>query len=377
MRRVVFVTTVITHYRAPFHERVRSNLASLGISYELVHSAPQGAEAVKQDTISLPWATVVPAKHWFGGRAVWQSIWPLVREAELVVLGQENRLLHNYILQILPRAFRPRLALWGHGRNFQARIPSSHAERWKRYWARRADWWFGYTNETRSHVEGLGFPRHKITVFNNTIDTSEMRRLATTVSYERQEERRHELGLVGKNVAIFVGGLYPDKRLAFLVEAAVRVRSRLTDFELIIVGSGTELSSMRALAERHQWIKILGPRFGIDKVELMSLAHLFLMPGLLGLAILDAAVMGLPTITTDYPWHSPEIAYLKPGVTGVKVSNWKDAGAYSDAIITILRDQKTLNNMAEAARAVGRTLTIEAMADKFTAGLLDAIKMVP
>ena len=55
----------------------------------------------------------------------------------------------------------------------------------------------------------------------------------------------------------------------------------------------------------------------------MRMSKLFLMPGLLGLAVLDAEVMGLPVVTTRYPWHSPEIAYLRDGETGVIVDAWR------------------------------------------------------
>lgn len=373
LRRVVFITAILTHYRVGFHERVRATLAAAGVTYDLVYSAPRGAEAAKQDTIDLTWAIRRPARYWLGGRAVWQSIWPVMRKADLVVLGQENRFLHNYLVQLVPRAFRPRIGFWGHGRNFQARNPNSRAERWKRFWAIRVHWWFAYTEETRRHVESLGFPADRITVFDNAVDTTELSQLAAAITPSRQYERRHELGLMGRNVAIFVGGLYSDKRLDYLIDAAVRVRARVPDFELIVAGGGSELGRLRALAVPHSWIKVVGPRFGADKAELMSIACIFLMPGLLGLAILDAAVMGLPTITTAFPWHSPEIAYLQPGVNGLIVDEWEDVDAYALVVSELLGDHERLAAMAAAARATAGRLSIEAMANQFVDGVFRAL----
>jgi L-malate glycosyltransferase len=40
-----------------------------------------------------------------------------------------------------------------------------------------------------------------------------------------------------------------------------------------------------------------------------------LMPGLVGLAVLDAFADGIPRVTTVIEYHSPEIEYLVPGRT--------------------------------------------------------------
>lgn len=373
MSRVVFITAVVTHYRVAFHEQVRATLAVAGVTYDLVYSAPQGAEAAKRDTVSLPWATQVPVRPMLGGRAVWQSIWPKLRGADLVVLGQENRFLHNYLLQLAPRALRPRIALWGHGRSFQARNPNSLAERWKRTWAKRADWWFGYTEETRRHIEALGFPGNRITVFNNSVDTWQVRNMVDAVTQQRLHALRGELGLAGAHVGVFVGGIYPDKRMAFLIEAADLIRRKIPDFELLVIGGGSDMPVVEQLAASRPWLHVMGPRFGVEKVELMMLGQLFLMPGLVGLAILDAGTAGLPMATTRFPWHSPEIAYLDPGVNGIMVDDWQDSQAYADAVVEVLANPNRLETMRDNARALGRTYTIEAMARNFSDGVLRAL----
>lgn len=373
MGKVVFITAILTHYRRAFHEQVRERLAQAGHSYELIYSAPTGAEASKGDTITLPWATMVPSYGVQRFNLLWQSALGKVSGADLVILGQENRFLVNYLLQILPRSWRPALALWGHGRNFQARNPRSLGERWKRLWATRCEWWFAYTHGSGRHVLSLGFPAERITVFNNAVDTAETRDKAAAVTELRLQELRRELGLVGTNVAIFVGGLYEEKRLDFLVAAARVIRSGLPDFELLVVGGGPELDRLRALAEPYAWIKVTGPRFGTEKIELMRLARLFLMPGLVGLAILDAGAAGLPTITTAYPYHSPEIEYLRDGLNGLIVADWQNHEAYAEAITDLLREPERLTRLAFEASASTESLTSRAMADRFVEGVISAL----
>ena len=374
-RRVVFITPVITHYRLKFHELMRVHLNAAGVRYDIVCGVPDAHEAAKGDLVTPDWVKTIPQKrlHLGGAMLSYHPVFSAIRSADLVIIMQENKHLQNYVLQLLPGWLRPRLGIMGHGRNFQARNPDRVGERWKRIWAKKVDWWFGYTEETRQHVESLGFPKEKITVFNNSVDTSRMRGLVDAVTPERLAERRAELDLVGAHVGVFVGGIYPDKRMQFLIDAADRIRSRIADFELIVVGGGSDLPLVRQLAETRPWLKVMGPRFDRDKVELMLLGQIFMMPGLMGLAILDAGVAGLPVATTAFPWHSPEIAYLDPGQNGVMVQAWEDPAAYADAVAALLTDPARLAAMGEAVRAMAARYSIEAMAENFARGILAAL----
>lgn len=374
-RRVVFLTPVVTHYRLKFHELLRAKLASEGVVYDIICGAPNAEETKKGDLVEPDWVTKVSQKRFRLGstRLDLQPVFAQARGADLVILMQENKHLQNYLYQILPSSMRPKLGMMGHGRNFQSRNPSGKGESWKRFWATKVDWWFGYTEETRRHLISLGFPTDRITVFNNSIDTSRLREQVAAVTPERLANARAELGIVGRHVGIFVGGIYPDKRMPFLVNAAERIRKAVPDFEMVVVGGGADLPIIKELAHTRPWIRVLGPRFGQEKVELMMLSHVFLMPGLMGLAILDAGVAGLPIATTRFPWHSPEIAYLEPGTNGVVVDDWENPQAYADAVTGILADPAKQKAMSAEARAMADRYSIEQMAENFGDGILRAL----
>lgn len=378
-RRVVAITHTVFHYRAPFHERVRRNLAVDSIDYVVIHGQPDRTEGKKGDTASLSFGKSIRNRYFYRGHQplIWQPALAEALKSDLLVIIHENRLLINYPLQLLRRVMGLKVALFGHGRNFQSRDPEGKQERLKRWTALRADWWFGYTEETRRHLESLGFPSNCITVFNNAVDTSAVREAASGVTATRLAERRAELGLSKGPVGIFVGGLYEDKRLPFLIEAIDLIRKRVPDFQLIVVGGGVAFPDLERLASDRPWIKVVGPRFGTDKVELMRLACVFLMPGLLGLAVLDAGAAELPTITTDFPWHSPEIAYVEHDVNGLVVTGWEDPLAYADAVADLLEDKPRLAAMTAAASQLATRYTIEAMADRFAEGVRAALAVQP
>lgn len=339
----------------------------------MIYSDPPEENRLKDDTVEMPWNVKVPVYRLFGARLLLQRAWREAWGADLIIVQQESRLVLNYLLSIGSALGLVRLSYFGHGRNFQSRRPNGIAERWKAFWALRCNWWFGYTEETRRHIESLGFPPERITVFNNSVDTAEIRQVAATISPSEIAEAKIAVGSTGDQVAIFVGGLYADKRLDFLVQAADLVRAEVADFELIVVGGGTDQPKLELLAASRPWLIVTGPRFGRDKAALMLGAKLFLMPGLVGLAILDAAALSLPMVTTAFPWHSPEIAYLQNGVNGVVVDAWEDPQAYASAVIELLRDDASRSSMAAAARGTAEIHTVESMAERFAGGILQAL----
>jgi glycosyltransferase involved in cell wall biosynthesis len=374
-RKVVSITHTVFHYRKEFHELVHARLKAQGVDYVVVYGQPDRRESKKGDTVDLSFGKKITNRYFYkdGNPIIWQ---PAVREAlsaDLIIIIQESRLLINHLLQVLRPVMGLKIALFGHGKNFQSRKPNSLGERVKRFWSMRCDWWFGYTSQTARIIEGLGFPKDRITIFNNAIDTASLRREAEQVTAADLDRIRAKFGLSDGNVGIYVGGIYSDKRLDFLVEAGVKIRALIPDFKLILVGGGPDLEQLRLLAAPHPWVHVTGPCFGREKVELLMLAKVFLMPGLVGLAVLDALVLGLPMITTDYPHHSPEIAYLEPGRTGEIVSDWESSSAYADAVIALLGDPARLAMMAAAAKDSAKNYTVEAMAERFANGVLAAL----
>lgn len=374
MKRVAYIFPTLHHYRAPFHEHLRRLLAVHNIEYTVVYSDPNEENRRKRDTIDIPWAQKVGCTALPGGMIYQHGLSEALR-ADLVIVQQENRLALNYLLYLASIAGIKKVAFFGHGRNFQSRNPNSYAERWKRFWATKVDWWFGYTEETRQHVKSLGFQAERITVFNNAVDTSEVRTLIAAVTAERLAERRIEFDIQSQHVGVFVGGLYADKRLTFLIQATESIRARIPEFVLIVAGGGDELPLLYELAATRPWIKVMGPRFGADKIELMMLGQLFLMPGLVGLAVVDAGAATLPTVTTAFPFHSPEIAYIENGRNGIIVQDWENPQAYADAVVDLFDDPARLASMRLSAERMAQMLTIEAMADRFTEGVLKALTL--
>jgi len=288
-----------------------------------------------------------------------------VNKADLIVLTPENKLISNLPEQY-GRRF-PRAALWGHGANLQGN-PKSLRERFKRIVARRADWWFGYTDMSVPLIQQTGFPANRITVLNNSVDTTEMTQMRRCSTPDRLNALRRSIGLNGDRIGVFVGSLYSEKRIAFMLDAAVEIRKTLPDFEFLIIGGGPDESVVTRFCAQNSWAHYLGVRKGQDKVDAVALASLMLNPGLVGLGILDSFVCGVPMITTDCGLHSPEIAYLQDGLNGRMTTNTLDA--FVKGAVEVLANEAIRDQLRAGCAASAERYTVENMARNFADGVL-------
>jgi len=370
-RSVLIIQEHLPHYRVPFFEQLRKDLSAHGVSLQLIFS-PKTRESLLPGY--LPWARPVPI-HWFGSMG-WQNVFPHVKGISLVIAPQETKYAVLPLLMILRKWGGWKFAFWGHGKNFQSIHPNSFSERWKRFISRRADWWFAYNNLSARVVRDLGFPENKITVVMNSIDTSSLIQARDSVTPSQQNDLRKELGISSKNIGIYTGGLYPQKRISFLLQACRIVRKKIPDFEMIVIGRGPDDALVVETAKREPWLRYLGAKGDTEKAPYWSLANVCLMPGLVGLAVLDSFAFGVPMVTTTYPYHSPEIDYLIHGKTGWICDSWQDPAQYADAIAALLSDSNRLTAMKLACREEAGHYSIQTMSSLFCKGIMDCLGLL-
>jgi len=367
---VLAIVANIKQYRAVLYTQLAVRLASAGIDLRVAYSDSHDAEALKADSIDLPAPLGLKVPRWYmlGGRLLLQRI-PLqeLRRADLIIVVQSNGYLLNYPLLLASRLGLKRVAYWGHGYNHQAN-PAALAERFRRIFLRQSDWWFSYTQRTADYLLGHGVAAERITVINNAIDTTAFAAQVAAVTATEIRSLRSELVLPEQaRIGVFCGSLYGHKHIPFLLDACARIQARLPEFVLAVAGAGPGAELLRAARGHLPWLRYLGPQFGRTKAILFRSAEVFLNPGLVGLAILDSFAAGLPFITSDLPIHSPEIAYLEPGVNGLVVPYSPDQWAAS--VVSLLCDPGRLAAMGRAAAITSGKYTVEKMAQNVAEGI--------
>jgi glycosyltransferase involved in cell wall biosynthesis len=369
--RCAIVYKTLPHYRRSFFELLRRELERDGIDLVLVHGKPFGMSQQKRDWGELPGAIVIENRVWrFGtSEVIWQPCLPLLRGCDLVIAEQASRLLVNYVFHLWSAIGYRKFALWGHGRNMQVHSVAPAAEWLKRWLLRSCDWWFAYTAETRRFLEARGVAPERVTCVDNAVNAAELVDAADHVDPERVSALRGRFGLAGRNVALFIGSFYAEKRLPFLIEACRSIRKAVPDFEMIFIGAGPEEGLLRAAAADLPFLHVAGQVKEADKLPFFAVSKLLLMPGLVGLAITDAINFGVPIVTVDLPYHSPEIEYLRHRKNGLLLPRSSTADDYAGAVARLLLDEPARRLLRDGCREERFRYTADAMAQRFATGV--------
>lgn len=370
MTKVVILQYRLLHYRVDFFDLLRERCLSLGIDLHLVHGQASRRESVKKDEGTLPWAVKVHNRFFeFGARdLVWQPFPHKMRDAALVVVMQENRILSNYPLLLWRHFGKAKIAYWGHGINFQSEAPSGLREKWKHFLLTRVDWWFAYTQMTVDLLNSAHYPMANTTCLDNAIDSKGFIEQLNSFTDPDVRAAKKILGFHPSSpVGLFCGSLYPDKKLDLLIESADYIRKQIPDFNVVIIGDGPSLPFLEEAATSRPWMQLLGVQKGFAKALHFRMADVMLNPGLVGLHIVDAFCAGLILCTTDTARHSPEVVYLKDGINGLMTNDRVED--YGQAIVDLLSDPERLGQMQDASFTESTRYTMENMASNFATGI--------
>jgi glycosyltransferase involved in cell wall biosynthesis len=368
LKKVLIIQAQMIQYRVPFFTKLGEALRQDGIDLTVAYSDPLNRRG-NNDHCDLPSDSGSKVRgYWvLGGRALYQPLLGEVVAADLVIAQEANRLLLNYLLAALSTLGTKRVAFWGYGQNIDA-SPSDLSEKVRRRIVSKVDWYFAYTRGAAKYLASNGLRPEAITVVANAIDTREFTDLMENTSEADVVLKKREFGIEEKaNVGLFCGVLNPDKGIGFLLDAADVIRAQSHGFHLIVIGGGQEEERLRAAAQTRPWIHYVGPQFGAQKALFFKMADVFLLPGYVGLAILDAFAAGLPLLTTNIPFHRPEIEYLEHGANGLMTVNTVEE--YAANVIALFSDPAALRSLREGALASAREYSIDAMVRNFRAGI--------
>lgn len=375
MIKVVILQHRLLHYRTKFFDQLRAACAQRSIQLELVHGQASRRERVKKDEGSLPWAHRVKNRFVEIGERdlVWQPYPAALKNADLVVVMQESRILSNYPL-LLSRLWSGRkLAYWGHGKNFQSDAPTGLRERWKNFLLNRVDWWFAYTSMTVDILKAAGYPASQITQLDNAIDSSRFKADLAAWSGAEVEAEKLRLGIAtGAPLGVFCGSLYPDKRLDLLIAASDLIRQKMPDFALVVIGDGPSMPLMRDATTTRPWLHLLGVRKGLEKALYFRMGDVMLNPGLVGLHIVDAFCAGMVMMTTRTARHSPEVAYLRDAENGVYCGDTPEQ--YAQGVLEVIQSPERLAKMKAISLADSNHYTLENMVKNFADGIEAAVR---
>jgi glycosyltransferase involved in cell wall biosynthesis len=264
------------------------------------------------------------------------------------------------------------------------------AELAKRALVRRAAGFLVPGKAAAEYVRSLGAPEDRIAIAPNAADTSIFMAQQGLSGSEPQSPNRGDLGLdssaksekkcdesrdsgsepqspASRCVFICVSRLSREKGVDVLVRAMDGV-----DATLLVVGDGPDDGLVRSLAPPN--VSFAGRVSRDELPALYAHSDVFVMPSrseTWGMAMQEAAAVGLPLIATDAPGAAHDL--IEDGVNGYRVPV-EDAGALHDALVRAAADPAWRERARIRTLELARGYTPEAWAEA-VANL--AVKIVP
>jgi len=339
----------LPHYRIDFFETLRKNAYEENIFLDVYFGQPRADEISKCDSGHNHWAKALNINYINNSR-IGKIAGGLPSGYDLVILPHEAMLI-DISLEVFYRKIGRYISFWGHGRNFQANNPNSLVENYKKILAKKADYWFSYNALSTQSLENINISTKKIFEVGNT------------VKFKQELKKTH----IKKN-ALFIGSLYKNKRIDFLLDAARCINKKIPDFTLSIVGDGPEAEKVRYEAGKSNFINYLGAiTDNHEKAKLYQKSSIVMCPGLVGLNIVEAIKTRTPILTTIFDKHSPEIDYLNDN-NGLMTDN--NLCSYVDGCISTLSGRQSFFIDEYKHRKQLEYLDMNNMVSRFLYGLI-------
>ncbi|MBO1894943.1 glycosyltransferase family 4 protein [Shewanella sp. BF02_Schw] len=175
-----------------------------------------------------------------------------------------------------------------------------------------------FSNSGKTYLTSKGIDDAKIFVAPNTLNTEKLLASYDTVKPSSIDAFKAQYDLCNKTVYLFSGRLRAGKRLEHFIQA-LSMSSKKSQSALVVVGDGDMSGEWQKLSREYELnIHFLGEIFDEEKLAIIfKSADWFIMPGYVGLAIVHAFSAGLPLLTENISFHSPEINYLEENINGV------------------------------------------------------------
>jgi glycosyltransferase involved in cell wall biosynthesis len=202
-----------------------------------------------------------------------------------------------------------------------------------RTWSNAVDIYIALTDFSRNKFVEGGFPRDKIALKSNFLDT---------------DPGQADRGPNGGEYALYAGRLTEDKGLQVLLDSWRELKSHV---QLRIAGTGPLLESVRSQAGTIPGVQVLGATPHSQILDLMKRASMLIVPSLwyegLPVTVVEAYATGLPVVASDLGSLK---TLIKEGVTGLHFPPG-DSRALARCVERMLSQEYDLRAMGANARA--------------------------
>ena len=226
----------------------------------------------------------------------------------------------TWISSIICKIRKKKTIFWGHGfygnENFIKKII-------RKSFYKIPDLHFLYGTRAKDIMQDMGFDKEKLFTVYNSLDYNLHSKLFNNKNIIKHQKIKSSIFPKREHLptVIFIGRLTKEKKLHLLIESINIQKIRGNDFNLIIVGEGSEKKTLLNLITIYNLtksIKLLGESYDENyNASLIMLSDCCVSPGNVGLTAIHSLSLGVPVITQDNLFNQgPEVESVIENETG-------------------------------------------------------------
>ena len=222
----------------------------------------------------------------------------LIANPQVIIAEGASNILNSVQGFIYSKIAGKKFIWWSLGKlqNRDYDVKRSKVDKLIQFIERKSDAVITYSSVGEKYFLSLGIQKSKIFKAVNVVDTDAIfeKLNSNNDCYQYKDYKRKY-----KFINLFVGSLTKEKSIDILLHAQKKIEDNYEDCGLLIIGDGSYRNNLEELSRNLglKNVEFLGQILD-DNYKYFSIADIFTLPGLGGLAISEAMCYGLPVIAS-------------------------------------------------------------------------------
>lgn len=245
----------------------------------------------------------------------------LLKNPDVVICEGGSNIINSLIAFVYCKLLKKKYIWWSLGKLQNRKYDSkrSKIDKLIRYIELNSHAVITYSTVGENYFKSIGVAKEKIFKAVNVIDTDKTLDIIDTKVdlFDLKNFYKSKYNFI----TLFVGALTKPKSIDILIEAQRIIENKFPHAALIIVGDGDYRSTLEnlAIAMNLNNIEFVGKKTD-DNYKYFSIADIFVLPGLGGLAISEAMCYGLPIITSIGDGCEVDLVTKENGIIDVEIT---------------------------------------------------------
>lgn len=244
----------------------------------------------------------------------------ILKNPNVVICEGGSNIINSFIAFCYCKIFRKKYIWWSLGKlqNRQYDIKRSKIDKLIQFIELKSESIITYSTVGKKYFESIGVNKEKIFKAVNVVDTERILNSLNKYNDKHSLINNYEKF---EFKTLFVGALIQEKSIDLLLKAQKIIEQKYPNAGLIIVGDGAYRNQLEDMSKNLELknVDFAGKRVD-DNYKYFSIADLFVLPGLGGLAISEAMCYGLPIITSIGDGCEVDLVTNKNGIIDIEIT---------------------------------------------------------